>query len=310
MTDGKTIRSPETVNRSRLVLAFGMLFVLVALAGCSTPGSIALSTVDDARIGEAYSQPVNSGTEHGRIVTEAIKTGAANDTATSIRALEPGDELYRYDGAYYQLSRTVIDEEEAYFAEFAVDYNPSDAADINAVRFSTLTPADRRALGELFPPPTDRRQEGYDVGNVGVYTPDELANSTLIEGNDTSEQVVILDGERYRVRAQRGEQITRKTYRYTPKEEFASDEAYADHLRAKHQFTLSSVPAEERKVLRQAADSGYTADGEEDTVFQSVVERFREQDAIQSTEFSGELLVRCQGQTYLVKIRFGEYARG
>lgn len=310
MTDSRTTESPDTVGRSRLVLAFGLLLVLAALAGCSAPGSITLSPADDARIGETYSQPVNPGTEHGGIITEVVETGAANDTAASIRALDPGDELYRYDGAYYRVSRTVVDEEEAYFIEFAVDYNPSDAADPDAVRFSTLTPADRRVLDELFPPPTDRRQEGYDVGNVGVYTPDELTNSTLVERNDTSEQVVIVDGERYQVRAQRGKQTTRKTYRYTAEEVFATDEAYADHLRAKHRFTLSSMPAEERKLLRQAADGGYTADGEDDTTFQSVVERFREQDAIRRTEFSGEWLVRWQGQTYLVEIRFGDYTRG
>lgn len=309
MSDGRTAESPDAVHRSRLPLAFGLLLVVVALAGCAGPGSITLTAADDARLAEANSQPVDPDGKRGRIVSEAVETGAANDTAISGRAVESGGEPYRYDGAYYNLSRTVVDEEEAYVAELEVDYSPTNVTDADAVRFSALPPADRRALGELFPPVSDRRDEGYDVGKLGAYTPDELADSALADRDETTERVVIVDGERHRVRVREVRQATRKTYRYTAEERFASDEAYADHLRAEHQFTLSGVPAEEREVLRQAADGGYTADGEDDAAFQSVVDRFRGRDAIRSSEFDGEWLVRWNDQTYLVDIRFGEYAR-
>ena len=307
MSDSRTADSSGTVHRSRLPLAVGLLFVVVALAGCAGPGSITLTAADDARLAEANSQSVDPDAERGRIVSEAVETGAANDTAIGGRAVEPGDVPYRYDGAYYSLSRTVVDEQEAYAAQIEVDYDPTNVTGADAVRFSALSPADRRALGALFPPVSDRRNEGYDTGTLGVYTPAELADSALAVRDETTERVVVVDGERYRVRVAEVRQTTRKTYRYTAEERFAGDEAYADHLRAEHQFRLSSVPAEEREVLRQAADGGYTADGEDDTAFQSVVDRFRGRDAIRSTEFDGEWLVRWQGQTYLVDIRFGEY---
>lgn len=307
MSDDRTTDPFDTDHRSRLLLAFGLLFVVVALAGCAGPGSVTLTAADDARLAEENSQPVDPDTERGRVVSEAVETGTANDTGIRDRAIDSGDTLYRYDGAYYDLSRTVVGEEEASVAEIEVDYDPSNVTDADAVRFSALPPADRRALEELFPPASDRRDEGYDAGTLGVYAPDELSDSALVARDETTERVVIVDGERYQVRAGGATQVTRKTYRYTTEERFASDEGYADHLRSEYQFTLSGLPVEEREVLRQAADGGYTADGEDDTAFQSVVDRFRERDAIQSTEFDGEWLVRWQGQPYLVDIRFGEY---
>ncbi len=307
MSDGRTTDPPDTNRRSRLPLAVGLLFVVVALAGCAGPGSITLTEADDARLAEANSQSVDPDTERGRVVSEAVETGAANDTAIGSRAIESGDVPYRYDGAYYDLSRTVVDEETAYAAQLEVDYDPANVTGTDAVRFSALPPADRRALGELFPPVSDRRDDGYDVGKLGVYMPDELSDSALADRDETTERVVVVEGERYRVRVTEVRQTTRRTYRYTAEERFASDEAYAAQLRAEYQFTLSGLSTEERDVLRQAADGGYTADGEDDTAFRSVVDRFRERDAIRSNEFDGEWLVRWQGQTYLVDVRFGEY---
>lgn len=82
-------QSSDTSDRSRLALAVGLLFVLVGLAGCSGPGSITLIAADDSRLAEANSRPVGPDARRGRIVSEAVETGAANDTAISITAHIP-----------------------------------------------------------------------------------------------------------------------------------------------------------------------------------------------------------------------------
>lgn len=294
----------------RRLLALGLLLVLAALAGCSSPGSVSLDPVDDTELAREASRGVDpGGDEADRVVREAVETGAANATSRN-DPIDAGDDPvpYRYDGAHYELSSTVVDEETVYAAEVAVDYNATDVAGADAVRLAELPPADRRAVRSLFPPRTDRRTEGYEVGASAVYTREELANSTLADRGETTERVVAVDGERYRVRVGGVEEDTRYTYRYTAEEVFASDEAYADHLREQHLFVLSDLPTDEREVLTEATNETYHADGEDDAAFEAVVERFRSHDAVRRDEYGGDWLVRWEGQTYWVDLRYGAYA--
>jgi hypothetical protein len=306
------LHSPTNGSRRvpRRLLAIGCLLVLVALAGCSSPGSVSLDPVDDTDLAREASRDVDpGGDEADRVVREAVETGAANATSRN-DPIDAGDNPYpyRYDGAHYELSSTVVDEETVYAAEVAVDYNATDVAGADAVRFEDLPPADRRAVDEVLPPETDHRTEGYDIGVGAVYTPGQLANSTLADRDEPSEQVVVVDGERYRVRVDGVKEDTRYTYRYTVEEVFASDAAYADHLRTEHQFTLSGLPTDEREVLTEARNGTYHADGEDDAAFRAVVERFRSHEAVKGDEYGGDWLVRWQGETYWVDLRFGAYA--
>lgn len=306
------LHSPTDGSRRvpRRLLALALLLALAALAGCSSPGSVSLEAVTDTELAHEASRGVDPGGDGAdRVVREAVETGAANAT-------DRGDPIdardspypYRYDGAYYELSSTVVDEETVYATSVEVDYNATDVAGADAVRLAELPPADRRAVRSLFPPMTDRRTEGYEVGASAVYTREELANSTLADRGSTTERVVVVDGERYRIRAEEAEEDTRYTYRYTAEEVFASDAAYADNLRAEYQFTLSGLPTDEREALAEAANGTYHADGEDDAAFRAVVERFRDRDAVRRDEYGGDWLVSCRGQTYWVDLRFGAYA--
>lgn len=300
----------ESRRVPRRLLALGLLLVLVALAGCSSPGSVSLDPVDDTELAREASRDVDpDGDEADRVVREAVETGAANATSRN-DPIDAGDDPYpyRYDGAHYELSSTVVGEETVYSVEVAVDYNATDIGDTDAVRLAELPPADRRALGRLFPPETDHRTDGYDVGRNTVYGPDELTNSTLTERGEPTERVVVVDGERYRVRLKKPEEDTRYTYRYTTEEVAPSDAAYGDQLRGRHLFALQSLPEDERAVLTEARNGTYHADGQNDAAFEGVVERFQSHEAIKDDEYGGDWLVRWQGETYWVDLRYGAYA--
>lgn len=288
---------------SRTRLAAGLLVVVVALAGCSattSAGSIDLTPVDDVDIAESASHPVEPRTDSGRLAKRAIETGGMIVTETGGH---PDPEVsdgrtYRYDGAYYELSSAVVGENTTATTAITVDGNTSDVT-ADGARLAELPPVDRRVLEPLLPLNTTS-QEPETLRESVTYTDTELESSTLVEADEANELIVRVDGERYRVRAADPPRfVTRVTARYTAERVATSDAAYADHVRAEYQFTLSNLPADEREVVSQAASNSYTADGEDDGAFEAVVGRIQSHDRVEAylDSMQGEWLVRWQGQT-------------
>jgi hypothetical protein len=300
------------------------LFALVALAGCSAPGSVGLTPVDDGALADEASRSVDGpraqvDDETARVVREAVEDGAANATG---RGQDPPvderagiDEVYpyQYRGAFYEMRATVVDRETVHRVEIRADYNASDAdledATGEPVRLAALPPADRRALEGVVPPRTDRRVDGYELGASATYTDAELAASDLVrEGaRQPTERVLVHDGERYLLEVGAPEETIRYTYRYTAEEVAPNEAAYAASLRERYLFELDGLSEPEREVVSAARNGTYYADGGDDEAFASVVDRFREQDAFRRDEYNGEWIVRWNGQVYWASLRYPEY---
>jgi hypothetical protein len=298
-----------------VVLAAVGLVALVALAGCSAPGSITITPVDDTDLAQEASRSIAASNpeadeETRRIVREAVENGST--TATDRRP--PVDDRerrypFRYEGAYYRVNSTVVDEELIYAVTVEVNYDPGEINDTETVRASDLPPADREIVADLPPPRSDDTDgdEGFDVGASADYTPAELSGSRLVSADESTELVVVSDGERYLLRTERPREETRYTYRYTPVEVAPSDESYAQSLRDRYLFDLEGVGDAERDVLSSARNGTYYADGSNDEAFESLVDRFRAHGAVRSDDYEGEWLVRWNGQVYWAELRYADY---
>lgn len=293
-------------SRTRLVV--GLLVVVTALTGCSATtegGSIDLTPVNDTVIAERASHPVEPRTDSGQLAKQAIETGGMTVTETGGHP-DPkvsDGRTYRYNGAYYEVSSAVVRRNTTATTTITIDGNTSNVT-ADGARLAEFPPVDRRVLEALFPLNDTTSQGPEALREPVAYTDAELENSTLVEAEETNEVIVRVDGERYRVRAAPPRFVTRVTARYTTEKLATSDTAYADHVRAEYQFTLSDLPADEREVVSQAASNTYTADGENDAAFEAVVERIQSHDRVEAylDSMGGQWLVRWQGQTYLVEI--------
>jgi hypothetical protein len=291
--------------RSRLLLAFLALGALVALSGCSAAGDISLHTVENDTViaQHATDDLPNPHDEEARNIRQALRTAAEDGSAVIRNQTYPPaetDQPYLIDGTVYQLNRTVVDEREVPVVDIRIDYNATDT-DGEAVQFSSLPESDRRALDGVLPPRSDRRVEGYDIGTRVRY--EDPSESELLGG----ETVVVYEGERYLVDAERDGTRTLSDYRYTATE-LGSAAAYGRSLREQYTFTLSDLSKKERKVLEEARDGSYYADSDSDEAFASVLERFKAHEAVIEREGEhGEWLVRWDGKLYWAEIYYGGF---
>ncbi|PSQ17650.1 hypothetical protein BRD00_06820 [Halobacteriales archaeon QS_8_69_26] len=294
--------------RRRTVLAATALLALLALAGCSSPGSMEMKQVDDAGIGDEATLDVptpppdapDRAHDDAETVREAIATGSAtiDGTGPPVRRLGP----YGTDDGVYNLSYEVVGSHEETRADVRVDYDPEDASG-DAIAYGDLPAVDRERVAPLFPPERDGG-EGYDVGVGTRYNDSEAAESVLVGPQEY--QVVTYEGERYRVDVET-EPVTVNTYRYTAEEVAPGVAAYGSQLREEYEFTLDGLSEEERSVVESAIDGGYTADENGDSAFESVIDEFQRHDAVEEDEHEGTWIVRYEGETYWVDIDYGQY---
>lgn len=294
--------------RRRTLLAATALLALLALAGCSSPGSIEMERVNDADIGreatlEVPTPPPDApDPAHARADTirEAIETGSATADGRGPPVREAGP--YRHEDGVFNLSHEVVDSHQETGADVRVDYNPDDASG-EAIAYEDLPEVDRERLSPLFPP-DDEGGEGYDIG-VGVrYNDSEAAESVLVGPQEY--EVVTYEGERYRIDVET-EPVTVNTYRYTAEEVAPSVAAYGSRLREEYEFTLDGLSDEQRSVVESAIDGGYTADENGDSGFEAVIDEFQAHESVEEDEYEGTWIARYEGETYWVDIRYGQY---
>lgn len=282
--------------RIRALLGFALLLLL---AGCSAPGSVSLTAVDDAVLADEASRslPSPEADEERALVLGVVENGSA--TANGTRPpVETEGYPFAVDGAYYDLSAEVVDSRIDARVSLEIDYNGT--TDGRVVAYDDLSPADRALVDALLPPRSDRRVEGYDMGAGGRYTQSEAASSVLLSGEYAA---IRYEGERYPIRVERRD-VTVRTYRYTASQVASSDEAYADRLRDRHQFTLSGLSDAERGVIEEATGDTYHAETDDDEAFRSVLDRFRSHDAVRSDEYGGEWVVRYRGTVYWAELHY------
>ena len=281
------------------LLPLGALLALVLLAGCSAPGSLTMDPVTDADIVEHASRslersaPPAEDDEEARMLRTAIENGSAtiDSPYPPVREGKP----FEHEGAFYDLTWTVVDERTVTSVSLLVDYNASDPEG-ERIAYDDLPDADRRAVDALLPPRDDRRVEGYELGASSRYDDSELERSVLVSEGPT---VVVYEGEAYPVKFDGTSQMTVHTYRYSAAKVADSPDEFARDLKAAHLFELSGLSEAERAVVDEAIEEGsYYAEDDDDQAFRSVLEAFRRHEAVESEEAHGEWLVRYDGEVY------------
>lgn len=291
--------------RRRKLLAAGATLLAAPFAGCVDPaGVLQMSAESDAGIAEQASRDADGLPPELRdVVVAAIEDGSGTVSATS----PPVDEglPLAHDGAFYDLSWEVVGERTITRYTVEIDYDPEDASG-PSVAVADLPDVDREVIDRLVPPRDDRRVEGYDMGVSSPYSEEEAETSVLVPEQEYD--VVVHEGNRYRIRTGDGREVTENTYEYTAAEVAASPETYAADLRERYLFTLSGLSDAEREVVDVAIDEGYYADSTDDDAFRSVAERLRSHDAVSSDEYEGDYLVRYEGTVYWTHLYLGQFA--
>ena len=292
--------------RPRFLYALAGIVLLFALAGCSASGSIQLTPVDEAGLAEQASHSLphpddEEALDRRRIVTEAVSNGSS--TANGTRPpIDPGGLPFEVDGAYYDLSATPIDNHTETRVSVSIDYNGT--TDGPGVDYSALSPRDKALLSNLLPPPDDRRVEGYDLGAGGRYTDDEVADSTLLDGEYDA---VVYDGERYPIEVRSEGTVTVSTYRYTATQVAPDAESYAGQLIETKQFTLTGLSDAERSVLEEALNDTYYAESDDDSAFESLAKRFQRHEAVERDEYGGSWVVEYRDSTYWADLDYSGF---
>jgi hypothetical protein len=294
------------VRRTALPLA--CLLVLGLLAGCSAVGSLEMhQAANDTALAEQVSRstaPPERGPTRGReLVREAIENGSAIERSRG--PLVDRGLPFAHEGRYYNVSWNVTARQPGTDAEIAFDYNGTAAPD-ETVAYENLSARDREAIDQLFPPLTDHRENGYEVGVGIAYTESERNRSVLLA---EKYEAVRYEGETYPVRVSDTERVTIKTYRYTATVVANSSAEYASLLRGQYLFTLSNLSNEEQQVVETAITDGetYYAEDTDDQAFRSIMERFGHHEAIHKAEYEGTWLVRYEGEVYVAELDYGGF---
>ena len=282
----------------RRLLPLVALLALVLLAGCSAAGSLTMDPVTDEQIVEHASRSIDragSGAVDGEAAT--IRSAIENGSATIDSPNPPVREglPFEYEGAFYDLTWTVVDERTKTSVSLLVDYNASDPSG-ERIDYADLPSADRRAVDALLPPREDRRVEGYDLGASSTYNDTELEESVLV-----SEQpmVVVYEGEAYPVAFDGTSQYTVETYRYSATKVADDRDEFVRDLKDEYLFSLDGLTDAERAVVDEAIGEGsYYAEDTDDEAFRSVLDEFRRHEPVVEEEAHGEWLVRYDGEVY------------
>ena len=314
-------RPPRTPLRSRtlgrrlpprrLLLPLLGLLLLVLLAGCSAAGSITMEPVTDGELAEKASRGIGpAGAPADDPEAGAIRSAIENGSGTIEAQSPPVREglPFAHDGAYYDLSWTVVDERTATSVSLVVDYNRTDPEG-RRIAYEDLPAADRRALSSLVPPDERHAESGRAVGAVSTYNDTEVDASVFVP--EQRYDVVVYEGEAYAVELDGTREVTISTYRYSATPVANSTEEYAGDLEDEYRFTLSGLSDPERSLVDTAIEEGsYYAEDRDDEAFRSIVRRFTRHDAIQPGDTYGDWIVRYDGETYWAHLEYGGIAVG
>lgn len=295
----------------RAVLLFGAVAVLALLSGCSAAGSLDMRAVNETELTDRASRSLDelapAHVESERPPQEVVRAAITNGSTavTAISAPLSGELPFEFEGAYYNLTSTVVDTGTANAVSISIDYNTT-STNGTAIQFADLPPADQEALDPLFPQRIPPQREGTDFGVGAIYSDTELDASVLAPTQQYD--AVIYEGERYALDVDDPQSVTVETYRYEATQIASNTSVYAAHLRETYAFTLSGLSDAERNVIEKAIDGGgYYADSADDAAFEAVLNRFRSHDAIVDDQASGMWLVRYNGTLYLADLHYGAF---
>ena len=290
----------------RKLLAFALVALLAATAGCSGEGSVSMDPVDNNSLAEQASSDLDTlqpGQDRA-LVRDAIRNG----TVTAVDDRPPVDQqqTFSYDGGFYDISYAETGTQQGYAVELGVDYNAS-TVEGAVIDYADLAAVDQRAVDGLLDrpePPEDVLEPGYDFGVVGTYTENQTDPSVLVA--DQEYDAVRYEGETYPV----GVEATPETltvYRYNSTVVAETAAEYATSLREQYEFELSNLSENERGILENALNGTNYIEDSDNSGFDSLVDRFRTHQAVEETDDTGEYVVRYEGQVYWVEVNYGSY---
>lgn len=293
---------------SRRWIATVIVVLTMVLAGCNghAAGRLTMTPVDDAALADRASSELDATdpfeTMEAGIIREAIEAGSTTRNAS--RSFVHADRPFQYDGAYYNVSYEVIGQVPGYAGGVRIDYNTSAAAG-TAIAFADLPAVDQRRLAPLFEDQYRDDGEGFDIGIPVSYTEAEADESVLVP--DQEYDVVVYEGESYRIGTDDVRQRSLDTYRYEATKLADSDRELATLITDRYAFTLSGLSSDERDVVDSALDDTYRAESSDDEAFAGVVDQFRAHEAVRADSYSGEWIVVYDGQRYWGDLDYGGF---
>jgi hypothetical protein len=282
------------VNR-RSFLAGVVTCAAATLAGCAGPGArLDVERVSDAALAERASQSTaNAPDEIRGLVAEAVENGSA--TAEGRAASFDPDRPVAFEGEFYEVTRTVVDERDERSWTVEVDYDSSQT-DGPTIALADLPDVDREVLSSVIPPSGDPPEsDGPDLGVSNVYGSEGEGQSVLVP--EQQYEFVTHEGEYYGLSVEGPSTVTVRTYRFETDLVAASADEYAAQVRDDYLFVLDGLSDAEREIVADAIDGGYHAEEPTDA-FASLEARFREHPGFGVGEYAGEWVVRYEGATY------------
>ncbi|PSQ15739.1 hypothetical protein BRD00_13300 [Halobacteriales archaeon QS_8_69_26] len=276
------------------------------VSGCAEPSAVlTMDEVSDGEIATRASRDVSGHPEVRGIVAEAVGEGSA--TTTGRRPPMDGEDPVAFEGKFYDLTVTETDQWEAPQYDIEVDYDGEEPAD-TPVDYEDLSALDRQTADRLLPPPEDHPDdEGYDFGVSRVYSDGEAEASVFVP--EPEYDAVVYEGTTYPIRVEGPRTVTVSEYRYEA-DLLAEDAAtFGASVREEYLFELSGLSADERDVVSEAIDEGYY-EGETTEAFESLVDRFRANDAVESDEWGGEWITRYDDTVYWSDLRHPQRTTG
>ena len=284
--------------RRRLVLLTVLVLVLVTLAGCSSPRTVAMDPVpNDSELAERATDEVEElQGESKRLAIGAIN--GSNPTASGVMPPFEPKQPYAYDGEYYNITWTVEDNEDNLQYRLKIDSSPNNTTG-DRIAYEDLPIVDQRALSVLAGDslPDELNDEGGNLGVISIYNATERQQSMLVP--QAEYDLVTVDGRIFQVTNDGSESVTGNTYRYNATRIASSASGMAEVLESKYMFTLSDLSSDEQEIVEDAIDNRHEESGSASDAFNSLVERFRSQDSI-DPQTGDEYLVSYEGKRYWV----------
>ncbi|WP_459191314.1 hypothetical protein [Halosimplex sp. J119] len=293
--------------RRKTVFAIVLLGLLAGLSGCSANGSLSMNPVNDTELAEEASHPAPTDTSadgDDALIRNAIENG----TATVADDDPPVDQQlpFRHDGRFYALEYTENGTEPGYDVEIRIDLNAS-SVDGTVVDYEELPAVDRATLESSlsFNHSDAILEPGYDIGAGATYTEADVESSVLVRIQEYD--AVRYEGKVYPIDANT-EQETLTVYRYEAREVAESHGAYAASLRERYEFELTNLSQDERDIVDESIDDTYWVEDGDNEAFDSLVDRFRDHEAVEETDHDGSYVVRYDGDLYWTEVDYGSYA--
>lgn len=286
------------------ILWFTLVAFLAVTAGCFAheQGSISVNPVDDSSLAAEASIDGDEIGQDSDLVSTAIENGSV--TTTDRRGPLDIQLPVRHDGAFYDLSYTETGTE-GYRGGVSIDYNAS-SVDGETVGYADLPAVDQAALDRLLASAdTDRQlRPGYDADRPITYTGSEANASVLVPEQEYT--AVRYNGESYPIQVSASEE-TLTVYRYNATRVADSADAYTTALRDNYAFELSNLSDDERDIVDSALNDTAYIEGDDNSGFDSLVDRFQAQQPVTEDDLGGSYVVRYDGRVHWVEINYGPY---